>query len=156
MAKELALQRICELLRYDGETGILYCKINRGGHVQIDKIAGHLHLNSGYSKVKIDGVTYRSHRVIYALAYSKKSFGFLDHINGERSDNRLLNLREVSSAVNAQNNKVRGTYLDRGRWRSKIETNAKVTYLGNFDTEEEAHQAYLAAKKIYHPEAKRN
>jgi len=156
MTKELPLQRIRELLRYDEETGHLYWKIVGGRRAKGDTAAGYLHRLSGYVKIKIDYNIYFAHRVIYALASSQTSFGFLDHINGDRSDNRLLNLREVSSAVNAQNNKVRGTFLDRGRWRSKIETNAKVTNLGSFNTEEEAHAAYLAAKKIYHPEARRN
>lgn len=155
MAKELPLQRICELFRYDEETGNLYWKIDRGQHGKIDTVAGHLS-PSGYVLVGFDNKIYRAHRIIYALAYAQSPLKDIDHIDGDRSNNRLINLREVSRSVNLQNNKVRGTWLIGSRWEAKIVTNQKQTYLGRFDTEAEAHQAYLAAKKIYHPEAKRN
>ena len=155
MAKELPLQRISELFRYDEETGNLYWKTNKGQRGKIDTIAGHLG-PSGYVLVGFDKKVYRAHRIIYALAYSQSPLKDIDHIDGDRSNNRLINLREVSRSVNIQNNKVRGTWLVGSRWEAKIVTNQKQTYLGRFDTEAEAHQAYLAAKKIYHPEAKRN
>ena len=155
MAKELPLHRICELLRYDKETGNLYWKIGRRKTAKIDTVAGSLE-SIGYIVVKIDGSKYKAHRIIYALAYLKSAFGDIDHIDGDRRNNRLDNLREVSRSVNAQNNKARGTTRSAGRWKAQIETNYKKKNLGLFDTEEEAHAAYLAAKKIYHPEARRN
>jgi hypothetical protein len=154
MVKELPLQRICELLRYDEETGNLYWKASRGG-VLIGDIAGNLD-RKGYIGVRIDGNRYLAHRIIYASNYLKSSVGCIDHIDGNPSNNRLSNLREVSGSVNQQNNKARGTHQAGGRWVAQIKINSKSKNLGSFDTEEEAHQAYLAAKKIYHPEARRN
>jgi hypothetical protein len=155
MAKELPLQRICELLRYDEETGDLYWKIDRTGAAKTGTVAGSLD-KEGYTTVKIDKSIYKAHRVIYGLSYSLSSFEEIDHIDGNKSNNKLSNLRAVSRAVNQQNNKVRGTYQHRNCWQAVLKANGKKRYLGSFDTEEEAHQAYLAAKKIYHPEAKRN
>jgi hypothetical protein len=155
MAKELPVQRIKELLRYDEETGNLYWKTSGSGRLGIDTKAGYLR-KSGYVVIGIEGSVYAAHRVVYALAYSQSIVGCVDHIDGNTSNNRLSNLREVSASVNQQNNKARGTCLDRGRWRASIRKNYKRTYLGYFDTEEAAHQAYLEAKKIYHPEARRN
>jgi excinuclease UvrABC ATPase subunit len=155
MLKELPLQRISELFRYDEETGSLYWKINRGRRGKINTVAGNLN-PSGYVHVRIDGILYKAHRVIYALAYLKSHILEIDHIDGDRSNNRLGNLREVSRSVNTQNTKARGTWKWQGRWKAQIMANYKKISLGSFDTEEEAHQAYLAAKKIYHPEAKRN
>ena len=155
MAKELPLQRIYELLRYDEELGTLTWKMNRGGNIKEGTVAGCVN-TAGYVQVYIDNVPYYAHRVIYALATSQKSIKFIDHIDGDRRNNRLSNLREVSSAINAQNNKARGTNLSRDGWCSSIATNYQQKHLGYFDTEEEAHFAYLTAKKLYHPEARRN
>ena len=155
MAKELPLQRVCDLLRYEEETGNLLWKTNRGGKTKSGAVAGCLN-TSGYVQVYIDNTPYYAHRIIYALINKQKSIKFIDHIDGNRSNNRLSNLREVSSIVNAQNNKARGTTLSRDGWCSSITTNYQQKHLGYFDTEEEAHAAYLAAKKIYHPEARRN
>ena len=155
MVKELPLQRISELFRYDEETGHLYWKTSQGMRGKIDTIAGYLG-PSGYVLVGFDNKLYRAHRIIYALTYLKSFMGDIDHIDGDRSNNRLSNLREVSRSVNLQNNKARGTWLVGLRWEAKIRTNNKQVYLGRFDTEEEARAAYLAAKNIYHPEAKRN
>tara|TARA_R110000796_G_C14254252_1_gene399027 strand:- start:2 stop:469 length:468 start_codon:yes stop_codon:yes gene_type:complete len=155
MAKELPLQRISELFRYDEETGNLYWKIDRGQRGKINTVAGHLG-PYGYVLVGFDNKLYRAHRIIYALAYAQSPLKDIDHIDGDRSNNRLINLREVSRSVNLQNNKSRGTAVFRDRWQAGIRVNSKRKHLGHFDTEEEAHQAYLAAKKIYHPEARRN
>ena len=155
MAKELPVQRIQELLRYDEETGNLYWKIDRTGFAKIGKVAGSTD-KDGYTVVKIDGSLYKAHRVIYALSYSLSSFGEIDHIDGSPDNNRLSNLREVSRNVNQQNNSVRGTFQRKGRWNAQIKANLKTFHLGLFDTEEAAHQAYLEAKKIHHPEARRN
>lgn len=154
MANDLPLQRISELLRYEEETGNLLWKISRGA-AKMGTVAGFLS-RGGYIQVRIDYTLYYAHRIIYALAHSQSSLTVIDHIDGNPRNNRLLNLREVSQGVNLQNNKVRGTYARGVRWRAKIETNYKQKHLGCFDTEAEAHAAYLAAKKIYHPEAKRN
>ena len=154
MAKELPLQRIYELLKYDEESGNLLWKTDRL-NTKAGKVAGCLN-TAGYVQVYLDNVPYYAHRIIYALSFSQKAFEFIDHVDGNRSNNRLNNLREVSSAANAQNNKVRGTTLSRYGWCSSITTNYQQKHLGYFDTEEEAHQAYLEAKKIYHPEARRN
>lgn len=77
----------------------------------------------------------------------------IDHINGNRSDNRIVNLRQVTTSQNNMN--VIGvtgiTYdKDRNKWRSRIAINNKQIFLGRFNTEEEAKDAYIKAKAIYH------
>lgn len=155
MAKELPLQRICELLKYDEESGTLLWKKNRGGTAKLGDVAG-CRNSVGYLQVYIDNIPYYAHRIIYALAHAQKSIKFIDHVDGDRGNNKLPNLREVSPAVNAQNNKVRGTSLSRDGWCSSITKNYQQKHLGCFKNEEEAHSAYLSAKQIYHPEAMRN
>lgn len=80
----------------------------------------------------------------------------VDHINGNRLDNRKNNLRLATSQMNNHNNTVAKGYSfekTRNKWSASIKLNRKKIHLGRYDTEAEARQAYLKAKKIYHPTA---
>jgi len=77
----------------------------------------------------------------------------LDHINGIRYDNRIINLRSVTRQQNRFNNHVSKGYSwdkRRKKFQSKIKLNKKTIHLGMFDKEEDARRAYLDAKQIYH------
>jgi len=94
------------------------------------------------------------HQLAYFIKYNK-IVDYIDHINGNKSDNRICNLREVTHQQNQHNNlhtNTKGfTYNKRSnRYRSYIKLNNKQISLGCYDTQEEAHQVYLKAKKIYH------
>lgn len=80
---------------------------------------------------------------------------FIDHIDHNKLNNRKSNLRIVTREENNQNNKAKGYSWDKGnnRWRAQIGLNGKTKLLGLYKTESEARQAYLEAKKIYHPTA---
>jgi hypothetical protein len=96
------------------------------------------------------------HRVIWALAHGRWPLDQIDHRNGDRSDNRLMNLREATSAENHQNVRLRpmqGAWLDarKGRFEAKISVNGKQMWLGYFATREKAHFAYLEARSKLHP-----
>ena len=92
------------------------------------KIAGYE--SRGYIEVSIDSRTYRAHRVIYAMFYSKWPSNQIDHINGNRSDNRIVNIRDVTSVENGRNRKkysnnssgVNGVYYHNGykKWVAQI------------------------------------
>lgn len=116
----------------------------------------------GYIQVGYLGKVYKAHRLIWAICYAKFPYGYIDHINGMRSDNRLCNLRDVSKQENSHNQKKPNKRNTSGylgvcrnkklnKWQSEISVNGRSIYLGLFNTPEEAHQAYLEAKKIYHP-----
>jgi len=78
----------------------------------------------------------------------------IDHIDGDRSNNKFSNLRSITKRKNNFNRKnVKGYDYHKGRnkcWCARIEVDGKRINLGYFYTEEEAKQAYLDAKKIYH------
>ena len=109
---------------------------------------------------------YTAHRFAFYAMTGSFPRGPVDHINGDPMDNRWCNLREVTSAINAQNRKkmpnasgFTGVYRDgpNGRWRSAIGHNGATTYLGHFASPESAHAAYVAAKAALHdPLAIRN
>lgn len=76
----------------------------------------------------------------------------IDHINGIRNDNRFINLRNVNTQKNGFNRKAKGYNWNKRaqKYKAVIGLNNKQIYLGYYDTEEEARQAYLEAKKKYH------
>jgi len=80
----------------------------------------------------------------------------VDHIDGDKTNNNINNLRWASRSENMQNKRTtKGYYWNKqeGKWYAKITANKKTIYLGFYDTEEDARQAYLNAKKIHHPSA---
>jgi hypothetical protein len=77
----------------------------------------------------------------------------IDHINGNRVDNRIENLRAVNHQQNQWNRtKAKGYYFEKSRnkWKAHISIKGKNIHLGRFDTEEEARASYLQAKEKYH------
>jgi hypothetical protein len=76
----------------------------------------------------------------------------LDHINGDKQDNSIKNLRKVTLAQNQWNlhREVKGWSYKSGAYYARIRVNNKNIYLGRYDTPEKAHQVYLDAKQKYH------
>jgi hypothetical protein len=110
----------------------------------------------GYRTVTFRGKGYGAHRVAWALTHGEWPTHQIDHINGIRSDNRLVNLRDATPAANSQNkreayrNSRTGsqgvTLMGYGAFLSRIFRNGKRVYIGVFDTQEEAAAAYRAKK----------
>ncbi len=109
-------------------------------------------------KIKVNKfVCWRMHWEI--MGKPKKGL-FVDHINGNKLDNREKNLRIVNQNQNSQNSAKRKNTSSRykgvfwhkqsKKWRSKIIANKKLIYLGTFDTELLAYKAYCVASKKYH------
>ena len=74
----------------------------------------------------------------------------IDHINRDKLDNQVSNLRIVSQQENSFNTKSKGYYKCGNKYQAKIKINGKTICLGRFETEAEAHNAYLIAKQIHH------
>ncbi len=101
------LKRLLELFSYDPETGVLTWKVSRGGQRAGD-VAGTI--SHGYVQVFVDGIAYRAHRLIWKMVTGREPVRYIDHENGNRSDNRLIkndpsnsNLREVTPWENNLN-----------------------------------------------------
>lgn len=113
----------------------------------------------GYRVGRVHGIRYKAHRVAWLLSYGQWPADCIDHINGDRSDNRIANLRDVSKATNARNAKrrvnctsgVTGVHWNQARqkWRAIIHYNKRCIHLGLFDTIEEATAARQAANDEY-------
>lgn len=149
--------RLRELLKYDPETGLFTWKIQTNSRAPVGSIAGENSITHGYRTLGINGKLYRQHRLAWFYVHGTWPVKNIDHINGNRLDNRIANLRDVSQAVNAQNlqgaktNNASGFLgVDwrpkRNKWRAQIRIGGVKKEIGNFDTAEQAHQAYINAR----------
>lgn len=153
----LTADRARELLAYEPETGLLRWKVDRRGHSRAGDIAGtEIH---GYIVVGLDCRAYPAHRLAWLIANGAWPCQDIDHIDGDRKNNRLANLRDVSRVVNLQNRRGAGPRSTSGllgvkrnhkNWSAAITVNGITKHLGTFKTPAEAHQSYLAAKRQLH------
>jgi hypothetical protein len=113
----------------------------------------------GYIVLGVKGKLYGAHRVVWAMFYGEQPTGQIDHINGIRSDNRIENLRDVPRHMNQQNQRkaskanklgLLGVSQSGNGFVAVIHKAGKQKYLGIFPTKDEAHQAYLSAKREIH------
>lgn len=119
----------------------------------------------GYRVVTLMGRQYRVHRVAWLMMYGKWPSELLDHANGKRTDNRLVNLREANRSENNRNRGMsrnntsgfKGVSYDRDRkkWQAKIWRGNKAIHLGRYLTAQEAFAAYCKASREYHGEFRR-
>lgn len=147
-------------LRYDPETGFLWW-LKGGRRRALDKPAGGPD-SRGYVRVMYDNKRWFAHHVAWAKYYGTLPKEQIDHINGVKGDNRIVNLREANSVGNKANQPLqanntsgyKGVHarhtLNGTRWCAMICANKATKYLGTFDTPQEAHAAYCeAAKRAY-------
>lgn len=129
-------------LSYDPDTGEIHWKISSGKRKAGDR-AGSL-MKSGYMQLGINGWVYKAHRIAWYLYYGEWPDGDIDHVNRDRADNRIENLRIVSKRQNTQNSGVfnEGTGKHNGKWRARISIDGRQKHIGYFDTEEQAKEAY--------------
>lgn len=162
-------ERLRELLDYDPETG-LFVWLQRDEIAGSDKIWNKKHAGKtagylsglGYRPIKIDGHKYLAHRLAWLYVNGRWPAAFIDHINGNRADNRIANLREATQSQNQQNRGLtkhntsgrKGVSWRRDirKWSAQIAVSSKQIFLGYFTCPDAAAAAYEAAARKYHGE----
>ena len=154
MRSSLTSERLRELLNYNPETGEFSRKVHLSNRSAAMDSVGHKH-SSGYFIICVDGKPQRAHRLAWLYVHGKWPENQIDHVNGDRSDNRIANLRDVTPLENKRHRtksrkpgRMLGAALHKmtGKWSSQMTINYKKIHLGYFNTELEAHLAYVAAK----------
>ena len=135
--KETINEKWNKVLFFEKTTGYLYCS---------------LALNKVIHKVVQHRLVWYAHHQEWDIWDTSRD-NLIDHKNKDKKDNRLCNLHVVTHAENTQNRDCKGCGFDKARnkWRARIYFNGKEERIGYYDTFEEAHEAYLAKKRILHP-----
>lgn len=144
---ELSTEYLKELFSYNELTGELSRKGSGFVYTTPDK-------SNGYIRVRLCGKMYYAHRIIMQMVNGYPPEGQVDHIDRDRTNNRLSNLHVVSHADNTLNKSklsnntsgVTGVYFDKrtNKWRAAVELKGKVYRLGRFSNIEDAKAARLA------------
>lgn len=149
-----------EALEYNPDTGIFIWKINPSMGTKSGSIAGSVN-DEGYIKIAYKRKIYSAHRLAWLYMYGSMPEDKIDHRNGIKSDNRIINLRSATHMQNLCNqrkpmsNNTTGylgvSYSKKNRkFVAQIRINGRLKYLGSFSKAIEAHEAYLKVKRQVH------
>ena len=155
---ELTAEKLRSVLDYEPATGIFTWKVSTSRRVKVGDVAG-CPDGGGYLRIKIQSRLYKAHRLAWLYTYGEWPEDQIDHINRNKTDNRIANLREVTNKQNGQNASKRsdntsghpgvGWHKQSAKWVAQIKHNQKLIHLGYFTTLEEAIAARKAAEKLY-------
>lgn len=169
MRKVVSAETFRELLDYDENTGLFTWKSRDKRHISLKCLkqwntrwAGNpafIHSDyGGYLRASIFGTFFSAHRVAWAMVYGDPVPDFLDHIDGDRQNNRISNLRPASKAENSKNRGVRSdnttgrTGIHRtkcGTYKVRIFVFGRDTYIGTFKKFDDAVSARQNAERFY-------
>lgn len=150
-----------ELLHYDQESGIFTWLKTLSNKLKDGDVAGGKTTN-GYIHIGVNSKRYLAHRLAWLYVHGEIPKHDIDHINGVRTDNRIINLRSVTRTENMQNlrkasvrNKscgLLGATWNKAlsKWQSQIKLHGKALHLGFFNDPHSAHEAYLTKKREVH------
>ncbi|MGJ3351607.1 HNH endonuclease [Morganella sp. Je.2.23] len=146
-------------LSYTPGTGIFVWKVNITKRIKAGTIAGTTN-RFGYIQIVFRNKIYKAHRLAWAYVYGHLPDGDIDHINGNTSDNRIVNLRVATHAENMRNRKmpktntsgVKGVYWDREKrkWRAALMFDGKKKSVGYFSELSVATKAICKAREELH------
>jgi hypothetical protein len=143
----------CQLAK---EKGFSYCPVSgeiKGVYGKVITGKDHQGYIWIYLKTKSEAYCIMGHRLAWFLHYGQLPNNSIDHVDGNKSNNKIDNLRDVTNQQNQWNQtKAKGYYWHKSsnKFCAYIGINGKMKHLGLFQTEQEARNAYLKAKETYH------
>jgi hypothetical protein len=169
MKKELDVEYIKSRLSYNGDNGVFLWRKRENYKGSWNarfagKVAGSLSFY-GYYIIVIDNKLYLAHRLAWVITYSEWPKEEIDHIDGDRSNNKISNLRLATSQENKMNSSIRSDNTSglkgvswskcKNKWKSHINFCSKQKHLGYYEKIEDARAAREAAEIRYFGEFRR-
>ena len=157
IGKPFTKELVSEYLNYNPKTGVFTCLKTSGTRKPGDKVG---FVSGRYLQINICGKKLRGHQIAWFLTHGRMPTT-IDHINGDGLDNRICNLREVTTQQNIHNHRkpprhntsgfLGVSYYKAGnKFSAHINLDGKKRHLGYFNDPQIAHQAYLVAKREIH------
>ncbi|KGV49451.1 HNH endonuclease [Burkholderia pseudomallei] len=154
--------RLKRLLHYEEQTGLFFKKVYQGPFVFVlGRIVGTPRAD-GYLQMKVDGRNYLAHRLAFLYMTGEWPNGFVDHQDGQRSNNRWSNLRVATASENVHNiglsrsntSGVKGVSLHKasGKWAAQVSKNGVSYFLGLHTDIKDAAEAVRAKREELHGE----
>lgn len=154
---ETDIQRFTDLFEY--ADGFLYRKVRMGSAFPVGSVAGSFDKSLGYWRTKVDGKSFLVHRIVYAICKGVLP-KYVDHIDQDKTNNKIENLRECTKPQNVVNSQVRRdnplgfkgvTYHKAtNKFAAQTSKGGKRLHIGLYETPEEAARAYNEkAKEIF-------
>lgn len=153
-----ALQLMAELA-YEPTTGLFRWRRKNGQRGRVGEVAG-CPSNEGYIVIRFQRKAYKAHRLAWVFTHGEEPEDTIDHIDGDRSNNRIRNLRLATKMENSRNSKIRTTnrsghkgvcwHKRDQKWRAQICVNYRTIFLGSFNDVDSAAAAYREAAIKYH------
>jgi hypothetical protein len=155
---DITLQQLKQVLRYDPTLGIFqWLPTANVKGISAGSRAGSIETRSGYRRIKLNGKMYTEHRLVWFYVHGVWPTGVIDHINHDRSDNRIQNLRDVTHKENMLNKKAlttsitghQGIWFNQktSRYVAEITKDGKKVYQKSFTTANLAIEAREAKLK---------
>ena len=157
-ALALRVEELRDALAYDPETGLFHWKVSRSAWAKAGTVAGSLN-NHGYTKIMFKRRMHAAHRLAWFYVYGEWPAHQIDHINGDRTDNRLINLRVADNKQNQENIGLRSNNTTGFRgvsfnkkskmYEAHIRHNGKKICLGMFFSAKVAAEAARKARQDF-------
>jgi hypothetical protein len=158
---KLSVERLREVLDYNPQTGVFTWKVNLGRRARSGNVAGGV-CSKGYLAIRLDGVLHKAHRLAMYFSDGAPCVSeHIDHIDRDKLNNRLCNLRKLSCSENLQNAKINSKNKSgakgvnwseaNGKWQARITLHRERIRLGFFNNIADAIAARKAAEIKYHP-----
>lgn len=154
--RKLCRDEVMRQLHYNPDTGD-FVRLLPSGKSKSGELAGSIHKQDRYRRIGINKKHYQAHRIAWLYVYGYLPENKIDHINGIRDDNRIINLREVSDSCNSQNCAIRANNntglpgiswdVSHKKWNARIMINFKAYFLGRYKTAIDAALARLTAEE---------
>ena len=151
-----------KMIHYDLLTGVFCWKHSPSNCIKPWTIAGTPTKRQGYLKIQINRKSYLAHRLAWLYVYGSMPPSHIDHINGDKSDNRIENLRQANNMTNHWNESIRSTnksghkgvfwHKQSGKWEAACRVDGKQKTVGRFERIEDAVEAVRKFREQHHGE----